>query len=150
MPESQQEQIEVLHGQTAGDDDKEPKSPRAVADKTARQQVKNKLAAADFRLLKLPKELRLANNRLIDSVRPEITGLGNEFAKAFANLHARHLDFDQYIDDLESVGASVGQFRIRPNGLLHPRDLSGGHAYGLNEFIDAGFFSKSNMPKALK
>jgi hypothetical protein len=98
----------------------------------------------------IQKETRIANNKLIESVSPELTRLGNAFAKAFADLHAAHLEFDDYIDDLENVGASVGQFRIRPNGLSHPKDLSGSYAYGLAEFIDSGFFSKSNMPKVLK
>jgi hypothetical protein len=96
------------------------------------------------------KDTRVANNRLLDSVMPEIVRLGNNFAKAFADLHARHLEFDQYIDLLEEVGASVGSFRIRPNGLSHPKDLSGSYAYGLQEFIEAGFFSRSNLPKVLK
>jgi hypothetical protein len=95
-------------------------------------------------------ETRYANNKLIESVSPEITRLGKKFADAFRDLHAAHLEFDDYIDGLEDVGASVGQFRIRPNGLSHPKDLSGSYAYGLKEFIDSGFFQKSNMPKVLK
>jgi hypothetical protein len=95
-------------------------------------------------------ETRVANTKLCESVKPEITKLGNAFARAFADLHARHLEFDQYIDDLEDAGASVGQFRLRPNGLSHPRDLSGSYFYSLREFIDAGFFSQRDMPKALK
>jgi hypothetical protein len=96
------------------------------------------------------KELRIVNNDLVVSVRPEIKRLGSKFADAFRDLHAAHLEFDDYIDDLENVGASVGQFRIRPNGLSHPKDLSGSYAYGLKEFIDLGFFQKSNMPKVLR
>jgi hypothetical protein len=95
-------------------------------------------------------ETRLAGNKLIEFASVEITRLGKKFADAFRDLHAAHLDFDDYIDGLEDVGASVGQFRIRPNGLSHPKDLSGSYAYGLKEFIDSGFFSKSNMPKALR
>jgi hypothetical protein len=95
-------------------------------------------------------ETRLAGNKLIESVTPEITRLGKKFADAFHELHAAHLEFDEYVDGLEDVGASVGQFRIRPNGLSHPKDLSGSYAYGLKEFIDSGFFSKANMPKVLR
>jgi division protein CdvB (Snf7/Vps24/ESCRT-III family) len=95
-------------------------------------------------------ETRYANNAFLESVRSEINRLGNAFANAFADLHSRHLEYDQFIDSLEDVGASVGQFRIRPNGLSHPKDLSGSYAYGLREFIDAGFFSQSNLPKALR
>jgi hypothetical protein len=96
------------------------------------------------------KETSVANNRLIESEKARIGRLGSAFANAFAELHARHLEYDQLIDDLEDVGASVGQFRIRPNGLSHPKDRSGAYAYGLNEFIDAGYYSKSNLSKVLK
>jgi hypothetical protein len=95
-------------------------------------------------------ETRYANNRLIESVSSEISRLGKKFADAFRDLHQAHLDFDEYIDGLEDVGANVGQFRIRPNGLSHPKDSSGSYAYGLKEFIDSGLFSKSNMPKVLR
>jgi hypothetical protein len=95
-------------------------------------------------------ETRIANNKLIDSVRPEIARLGNNFAKAFVDLHAAHLAFDEYTDSLEDAGASVGQFRMRPNGLSHPKDLSGAYAYGLKEFIDSGFLNNSNLPKVFK
>jgi hypothetical protein len=96
------------------------------------------------------KQSGLASARMIESVKSEITRLGSAFANAFAELHARHLDFDEYIDSLEEVGASVGQFRIRPNGLSHPKDRSGAYAYGLQEFIDSKFFSASGLPKVLK
>jgi hypothetical protein len=96
------------------------------------------------------KETRVASNKLIDSQKEEIKRRGSAFANAFAELHARHLEYDQLIDDLEDVGASVGQFRIRPNGLSQPKDRSGAYAYGLIEFIDAGYYSKSSLSKVLK
>jgi hypothetical protein len=95
-------------------------------------------------------ETRLASNKLIDSVRPEITRLGQKFANAYRDLHTANLDFDEYIDALEDAGASVGVFRIRPNGLSHPKDMSGSYAYGLKEFVDLGFFSTQYFPKVLK
>jgi hypothetical protein len=95
-------------------------------------------------------EERLAGNNLIDSVKPEITQRGQNFAKAFLALHAAHLEWDDYIDSLEEAGASVGAFRIRPNGLSHPRDRSGSYAYGLKDFIDAGLFTARDLPKVLK
>jgi hypothetical protein len=95
-------------------------------------------------------ETRLAGNKLIESARPEITRLGSKFANAFRDLHAAHLEWDDYIDSLEEAGASVGVFRIRPNGLSHPKDKSGSYAYGLKEFIDSGFFIARDLPKVLK
>lgn len=95
-------------------------------------------------------EERLAGNKLIDSVRPEITRLGSKFANAFRDLHSAHLEWDEYLDSLEDAGASVGVFRIRPNGLSHPKDMSGSYAYGLKEFIDLGFFAARDTPKVLK
>jgi hypothetical protein len=115
-----------------------------------RKELESQNAAVSIIDKEILTETRYANNKLIESVSPEITRLGKKFADAFRDLHAAHLEFDDYIDGLEDVGASVGQFRIRPNGLSHPKDLSGSYAYGLKEFIDSGFFQKSNMPKVLK
>jgi hypothetical protein len=95
-------------------------------------------------------ESHLAGNKLIESVKPELTRRGNRFANAFRDLHTAHLEWDEYIDSLEDAGASVGVFRIRPNGLSHPKDMSGSYAYGLKEFIDAGFFAARDLPKVLK
>jgi hypothetical protein len=107
------------------------------------------LYAADARNdAKKVKEEREANIRLIESVKPELTRLGNKWANAFLECHGAHLDFDNFIDALEDAGASVGQFRIRPNGLSHPKDRSGNYFYALQEFVDSGFLKTSNMPKA--
>jgi hypothetical protein len=98
----------------------------------------------------IQKEERLASNALIESVMPEIKRRGTAFAKSCADMHGADLAFDEYLDELEGAGANVGQFRIRLNGMGSPRDLSGSYAFGLNEFIDAGYFFKSNMPKVLR
>jgi hypothetical protein len=63
VPVPQQEPIEVRRGNKAEDDDKpEPELPRAVAAKTAKQQVKEKLAAAQAEFGKLPKLPKEAAN----------------------------------------------------------------------------------------
>jgi hypothetical protein len=98
----------------------------------------------------IQKEERLAGNALIDSVMPEIKKRGSAFAKACLDTHAADLGFDEYLDELEESGANVGQFRIRLNGMGHPRDLSGSYFYSLTEFINAGYSSTSNMPKVLR
>jgi hypothetical protein len=99
---------------------------------------------------KLQTETRLAGNKFVESIRHEIDRLGNNWANAFVGTHAAHLEYDEFIDVLEDAGASVGQFRIRPNGLSHPKDLSGNYAYAIKEFIDSGYMTQSNMPKALR
>jgi hypothetical protein len=99
---------------------------------------------------KLQTETRLAGNRLYEAVKPEVTRLGKKFAEAFRALHAAHLDFDQYASKLEVAGGNVSMLRIRPNGLSHPMDPSSNYSFGLREFIDAGFFSTNDMPKAFK
>jgi hypothetical protein len=93
-------------------------------------------------------ETRLAGNRLYEAVKPEVMRLGKKFAEAFRDLHSAHLEFDNYVNRLEDAGGNVSALRIRPNGLSHPMDRSSSYYYGLIEFIDAGFFTKGDMPKA--
>jgi hypothetical protein len=95
-------------------------------------------------------ETRLAGNKLIEFASVEINRLGNKWGKSFIDGHAAHSEFDHLIDALEDAGASVGQFRIRPNGLSHPADRSGNYFYAVKEFIDSKFLSQSDMPKVLR
>jgi hypothetical protein len=94
-------------------------------------------------------ETRIAGNKLLEAVKPEVTRLGSNFAKAFLALHEAHLQFDQYVSSLEDAGGNVSTLRIRPNGLSHPTDRSSAYFYGVREFIDAKFLSKNDMPKVL-
>lgn len=96
------------------------------------------------------KETQLANKKLIASEADTIKRNGSECAKALLYLCAACLQQDEHLDSLESVGADVGQYRIRLSGLGSPRDLSSGFAYGMREFIDAQYMSKSDLPKAFK
>lgn len=95
------------------------------------------------------KQSGLASAKLIDSQKEEIKRRGNKWANVFVDLHAAHLEFDTFIDSLEDAGASVGQFRIRPNGLSHPKDRSGNYAFALQEFVDCGYLKQSNVSKVL-
>jgi hypothetical protein len=114
------------------------------------REIEDRNAAISILDSEIQKEERLASNALIESVMPEIKRRGTAFAKSCADMHGADLAFDEYLDELEGAGANVGQFRIRLNGMGSPRDLSGSYAFGLNEFIDAGYFFKSNMPKVLR
>jgi hypothetical protein len=69
---------------------------------------------------KIQTEERLAGNKLYEAVKPEVTRLGKRFADAFRDLHSAHLEFDQYVSQLEDAGGNVSALRIRPNGLSHP------------------------------
>jgi hypothetical protein len=95
----------------------------------------------------LLKQTRDASNKLIESARSEINRRGSAFANAFAELREKHLEYDDFLDSLENVGASVGQFRLKPNGLDHPKQPSGNYYYGLDEFVRYGFFSQSTLQK---
>jgi hypothetical protein len=66
----EQEETEVRRGKKVEDDDEAaPELPRDVAPKTAKQQVKEKLAAAQAKFGKLPKEPKAAN----DNFRPMVS-----------------------------------------------------------------------------
>jgi hypothetical protein len=95
-------------------------------------------------------ETRLAGHKLYEAVKPEVTLHAKKFANAFRDLHTAHLDLERFADKLEDAGAEVSALRIRPNGLSHPMDRSSSYFYGLREFIEAGFFSQSDMPKVFK
>jgi hypothetical protein len=97
----------------------------------------------------IQKETRLASNKLLEAVRPEVMGLGGKFADAFLALRSAHLEYIEFIDSVEATGANIETLRVRPHGLSDPRDLSGNYPYGLRDFADAGFMSKSLAPKAI-
>jgi hypothetical protein len=95
------------------------------------------------------KQSGLASTKLIESQSEEIKRRGNRWAKAYVDVHTAHSDFEELIDALEDAGASVGHLRIRPNGVSHTHDRSGNYFYAIQEFIEAGFLSKGDMPKVL-
>jgi hypothetical protein len=92
-------------------------------------------------------ETRIAGNKLYEAVKPEVDSLGKLFAQAFLNLHKAHFAYSNFVDEIEDAGGNVSTLRVRPNFLNHPTDSN--YFYGLESFIDAGFFKKSDMPKAL-
>jgi hypothetical protein len=96
------------------------------------------------------KRSRGASNKMIEFATPELNRRGSAFANAFDTLRAKHLEYDDFLDSLENAGASIGQFRLKPNGLDHPKQLSGNYFYGLEEFAHHGFFSKSTLQKVFE
>lgn len=99
---------------------------------------------------KIHTEERLANNKLLESVKPELHLIGSKWAKAFVDTRTAHLEYDEFLDRLEDAGANVGPLRMRPNGLSHPNDASGNYFFALQEFVEAGFLLKSELSKAFK
>jgi hypothetical protein len=94
-------------------------------------------------------ETRIASNKMLEAVKPEVTRLGNNFAKAFLALREEHLQYVEFVDKLDDAGGNVSAIRITPNGLSDPRDRSSNYAYGLREFAEAGFISHSVVPKVI-
>jgi hypothetical protein len=92
-------------------------------------------------------ETRLASNKLLEAVKPELVRLGNKFAQAFLALRSDHLGYNQFVDLVEDAGGNISTLRLTPNGLSDPRDASGNYAYGLREFVQAGYISKSVVPE---
>jgi hypothetical protein len=94
-------------------------------------------------------ETRFSSNRMLEAVKPEITRLGNQFAKAFLALRSEHLEYVELVDKIDDAGGNVSALRITPAGLSDPRDGCGNYSYGLREFAEAGFISHSVVPKAI-
>ncbi len=97
----------------------------------------------------IQKETRTASNKMLEAVKPEVTRLGNNFAKAFLALREEHLKYIELVDLIDEAGGNVSALRITPAGLSDPRDRSANYSYGLREFAEAGFISHSVVPKAI-
>jgi hypothetical protein len=95
-------------------------------------------------------ETRLASNKLLEAVKPELLRRGSAFAKAFLALRFEHLEYIKFVDEIEDAGGNVSALRLTPNGLSDPRDSSGSnYRFGLREFAEAGFLPESAAPKAI-
>jgi hypothetical protein len=94
-------------------------------------------------------ETRTASNLLLEAVRPEVNRLGSKFAKAFLALRQEHLEYVELVDKIDDAGGNVSALRITPAGLSDPRDRCGNYSYGLREFAEAGFISKSVAPRVI-
>jgi hypothetical protein len=94
-------------------------------------------------------ETRLAQNKQREAVNAELLRLGGKFAKAFLTLRSEHLEYNQFVDEIEDAGGNVSSLRLTPSGLSDPRDSSGSYVFGLREFVEAGFLPESAAPKAI-
>lgn len=95
-------------------------------------------------------ELAIASRMVCEAVRPEVTKRGAAFAKAFVALHAAQNEYHSYLEQIQDTGASIGSLpNVFISGLGSARDRSGTYMYGIKDFIEAGYLSPSDMPKAL-
>jgi hypothetical protein len=98
---------------------------------------------------KIQNETRLASNKLLEAVKPELLQRGSKYANAFLALRCEHFEYNQFVDAIEDAGGNISTLRLTPNGLSDPRDASGSYAYGLREFVEAGFLPKSVVPGSI-
>jgi hypothetical protein len=130
----------------------EPTIPDVSPDMPRLQELLVKLQAVNTALAILDGEIqkqRLVGQRLVlESVKPEVDGLGRKFATAFLDLHTAHTNYNKIIDSLEDIGVSA--IRVLPYGLGWPTDRSGTYHYGTREFVEAGYLKASEIPKAIQ
>jgi hypothetical protein len=108
--------------------------------------VKSVVSMLDAEIIK---EEQAASSKLTEAVRAEINRLGSEFASAYRELHTAALKYVKLISDVEDAGGNVSALRLTPGGLGNPRDPNSEYRRGLDEFISANFFKKSDLPKVL-
>jgi hypothetical protein len=96
------------------------------------------------------REEQAASNKVTEAVRTEINRLGSEYASAYRDLHTAALKYVKLISDVEDAGGNVSALRLTPGGLGNPRDPNSEYRRGLDEFISANFFKKSDLPKELR
>ncbi|SDE12223.1 hypothetical protein SAMN05216337_102060 [Bradyrhizobium brasilense] len=85
------------------------------------------------------------------SVKPEVTERAKAFAAALLDLHAAHLEYDRYLDEIENTGTNISSLnRVFLSFLGASRDPCGGYHYSAREFVDAGIIARSDMPEAIR
>ena len=96
---------------------------------------------------KIQSEERIAGNKQREAVQPELDRLGRNFANAFLAVHTAHLEYQSLVNRLEDAGGNISTLHLSPAGLVRPTDPNSPYALGLQEFADAGYFSKSELKK---
>jgi hypothetical protein len=95
---------------------------------------------------------RNIGSRLVcEAVKPDVTKRAQTFAKALIDLHAAHIEYDRYLDEVENTGTNISSLnRVFLNYLGSSRDPCGGYHYSMREFVDAGIIARSDMPQAVR
>lgn len=96
-------------------------------------------------------ERNVASRKVCDVVRPESDRLGKLFARAYLALHDAHREYDEFIDSVERSGVNTSSLnRVTPHWLGASRDPCGGYHYALNELVEAGYASKTDLNVAVR
>lgn len=96
-------------------------------------------------------EKAIASRAVCSEVKPEVTRLGKNFAKALVALHSTHSEYIKFLDSVEDTGASIGSLgRVWPSGLGHFADRSGTYHYAFREFLETGLIDKASIPEAVR
>jgi hypothetical protein len=133
----------------------EPLIPDTAPDMPRLQQLLTELQDINSALAILDNEIRnqrgIGSRLVCEAVKPDVTKRANAFAKAFLDLHAAHLEYDRYLDEVENAGTSISSLnRVSPNYLGSSRDPCGGYHYSMRDFVDAGIIARSDMPKEIR
>lgn len=132
----------------------EPLLPDAAPDMPHLEALLLELNALNAAIGKLDgfiqKEKDTASRLVCNDVKPEVTRLGKKFAKALVDLHSTQHEYHALLEGVQDSGASIGSLpHIFISGLGSSRDRSGTYWYAIKDFIEAGYLSQSDMPKAL-
>jgi len=95
-------------------------------------------------------EERIAGNKQYEAVKTEVDRLGNKLANALLATHAAHIEYENFVNQLEDAGGNVSTLRVSPAGLVNPSDRNSLYFYGLRELSEAGFLSKGEMQRVFK
>lgn len=100
---------------------------------------------------KIQKERDIGSRMVCEEVRPEVLKRAKTFAKALIDLYAANLEYDRYLDEVESTGTNVSSLkRVFLTHIGSPHDPCGGYHYGLRDFVDAGIIARNEMPQAIR
>jgi hypothetical protein len=92
----------------------------------------------------------IASAKLCATVAPEYKALVKDVASKFSALHASLTKKYNFLDEVESTGASTTALNpISPNG-LHPRDTSGVFHWVFKEMREHGHISMQDIPEIVR
>lgn len=132
----------------------EPLLPAAAPDMQRLEELLVELSTLNAALGKLDglieKEKSIASRVVCEQVKPEVSRLGKKFAKALIDLHGAQNEYHALLERVQDTGAAIGSLpHVFISGLGSARDRSGMYSYAIKDFIEAGYLSKSDMPRAL-
>jgi hypothetical protein len=92
-----------------------------------------------------------ASRLVCGEVWPEVSKRADAFAKAMIDLHTAHIEYDKYLDQVESTGANISSLkRVFFSYLGSPLARSAGYHYCFAEFVDSGILDRSDVPAEVR